>query len=345
MTLSNAKQYRRKMKMVGKTCYTANIAYLLVHILYLIFFIISKYTALIIVDAAIIAIYLLFFLLIKKEKYYIYALCCGNLYFAFISVSTIMLGFGTGFHLYLIGLCIVSFFTTYFSKVRNLKGSIVWVGLSFAIYLTLYLVTRFNAPYYVVPQWLEITLFIIHAIAVFIFVAAYMVVFIRYATKLENRIINESRTDELTQISNRYGLYDYYDSDLDKSDSLLALFDIDDFKNINDSYGHVYGDYVLKRVAEITTQTLDDAFICRFGGEEFVVVLNEDKEVSYRDKLETLRKAIEKETFEFNNIKINITITIGAAEYEENMSLDKWVEAADKKMYRGKNSGKNQIVF
>ena len=67
--------------------------------------------------------------------------------------------------------------------------------------------------------------------------------------------------------------------------------------------------------------------------------------VPYSDKLETLRKAIEKETFEFNNIKINITITIGAAEYEENMSLDKWVEAADKKMYRGKNSGKNQIVF
>jgi hypothetical protein len=67
MTVTNAKQYRRKMKMVGKTCYTANIAYLLVHVLYLIFFIISKYTALIIVDAAIIAIYLLFFLLIKKE--------------------------------------------------------------------------------------------------------------------------------------------------------------------------------------------------------------------------------------------------------------------------------------
>ena len=66
MALTNAKQYRRKMKMVGKTCYTANISYLLVHVIYLIFFIISKYTALIIVDAAIIAIYLLFFLLIKK---------------------------------------------------------------------------------------------------------------------------------------------------------------------------------------------------------------------------------------------------------------------------------------
>ena len=105
---------------------------------------------------------------------------CGNEYFAFISVTTIMLGFGTGFHFYLIGLCVVSFFTTYFSRDKNPKKSVIWVGLSLAIYLTLYFVTKFNTPYYAIDEWLEATLFTIHAVLVFVFVASYLVVFLHY---------------------------------------------------------------------------------------------------------------------------------------------------------------------
>ena len=140
-----------------------------------------------------------------------------------------MLGFGTGFHFYLIGLCIVSFFTSYFSKTKNIRGSIVWVGLSLAIYLTLFFVTEFNPPYYAIERWLEITLFVTHAVVVFAFVASYLVVFLKYALSLEKKIINESRTDELTQINNRYALYDFYDTE-DKSSMALVLFDIDNFK-------------------------------------------------------------------------------------------------------------------
>ena len=157
--------------------------------------------------------------------------------------------------------------------------------------------------------------------------------------------MNESRTDELTQISNRYGLYDFFDLEEDKSSMALALFDIDDFKNINDTYGHVAGDYVLKRVAEIATTVLNDSFVCRYGGEEFVVVLSDDEQHSFFDRLEVLRKNVEKETFEFEKVKINITITIGVVNYIEGTSLEKWVEAADKKMYSGKNSGKNKTVI
>lgn len=153
--------------------------------------------------------------------------------------------------------------------------------------------------------------------------------------------MNESRTDELTQINNRYSLYDYFDQEKDKSNLSLAIFDIDDFKNINDGYGHVTGDYVLKTVAEIINNQLSDSFVCRYGGEEFVVVMN--KNVAYK-KLEEIRKTIEKTTFEFNNNKINITTTIGIAEYINGISLEKWIENADKKMYSGKNSGKNKTV-
>ena len=331
-------------KTIAKTCYTANILYLVLHVFYLVLFLIAKLYILVYVTAGVIALYIFFFFLIYKKKYYPYALLCGNEFFAYIAVTTVMLGFNTGFHFYLIALCIVSFFTTYFSKSKNLKGSLIWVGLSLAIYLTLYFVTKFNAPYYVIDQWLEITLFTTHAIVVFLFIASYLLVFLKYALSLEKKIMIQSRTDELTQIGNRYALFDYFEAE-PKDDKIVALFDIDDFKNINDKYGHVTGDFILKRVAELTTENLKDSFVCRYGGEEFVVVFNSDNFDAVIEELETFRKNIEKETFEFENAKINVTITIGVSQYKDDISLEKWVELADEKMYFGKNNGKNKTVY
>lgn len=342
---TNKKQHHRKLKMVSKTCYGANIIYLCVHVLYLILFLIAQMHVVAIIDAAVIVIYVLLFLLIKKEKYYIYALVCGNLFFAFICTNSVLLGFDTGFYFYLIGLCVVSFFTTYFSKARNIKGSIIWAGLSLIIYLVLYLITSFNEPRYVPEKWLKMTLFIIHSASAFAFIAIYMCIFLKYAFSLENKIMSQSRTDELTQIANRYALYDHFDEDDNKNSKILALFDIDDFKNINDTYGHVNGDIILRRVAEIATETMKDCFVCRYGGEEFVLVFKDEPDNPSLERLETLRKSIEKEQFEFEDTKIHVTITIGASSYIKDLSLEKWVELADKKMYFGKNSGKNKTVI
>ena len=332
-------------KTIDKTCLTANTIYLVLHIFYLVLFIISGLTVLSIVTGAIIAVYLFSYWLIKIKKYYLYALICGNVFFAFITVTSLMAGFNTGFHFYLIGLCIVSFFTSYFSKTKDIKGSIIWVGLSLAIYLTLYLVSQFNEPYYRIEKWLEITLFTTNAVVLFGFIASYMVVFLKYALSLEKKIMNESRTDELTQIKNRYGLYDYFEMMEDKSNKVLALFDIDDFKAVNDRYGHAGGDYVLKRIAEIATKELSDCFVCRYGGEEFVIVFEENDNVSVLERLEALRKKIENEKFGFEGDDIQITITIGATKNLGDLSLERWVEEADEKMYSGKKSGKNKTVM
>ena len=346
MAGTNYKQFQRKT--ISKTAYAANIIYLIVHIFYLILFIVAKLNIMIYITLGVIAIYLLFFLVIKKKKFYLYALLCGNEFFAFIIASTLLVGFGSGFHFYLIGLCVVSFFTSYFSKHRSTRNSLIWVGLSLAIYLTLYFVSRNNPPYYQIEPWLEMTLFTTHAIGVFAFIASYLVVILKYAVTLEQQIMSESRTDELTQVNNRYGLYDYYDQ-LEVTDShVIALFDIDDFKGINDTHGHVAGDFILKRVAEITSSVLKDQkdhFFCRYGGEEFVFVLNEGDNNKVLELLEKVRKSIETELFAFEYFNIHITITIGAYRHEEGLTLEKWLELADQRMYRGKNNGKNQVVF
>lgn len=331
-----------KYKTISFTCLVANIAYLILRSIYLVFFIVAKAYALIWIDVASILIYIACLFLIRRKKYYPYALLCGNEFFVFIITTTLMLGFNSGFHLYLIGLCIVSFFTSYFSKGRSIKGSIVWVVLSLTIYLTLFFITRFNQPLYAIPSWMEMMFFAGHSVIVFSFVAFYLAIFVKYAVYLENRIMNESRTDELTQIANRYGLYDYFNQEEHKDSKVLALFDIDDFKLINDEFGHATGDYILKKVAELATKIFADSFVCRYGGEEFVAVV--DKNNDY-EILEKFRTAIEEETFEFEGSQHKITITIGAAAYRKDTMLEKWVGAADERMYFGKNSGKNKTVI
>ena len=331
----------RHYRTVDKTCFMANVIYLSLRAFYLVLFLIAKLYIIAGITAGTVVIYALCFLLVKHKKYYQYALLCGNEFFVYIAVTTLMLGFDTGFHFYLIGLCVVSFFTSYFSKKNQIKNSIIWVGLSAIIYLTIYLVSAINKPYYSIESWLRIVLFITNAIVVFAFIAAYLTVFVKYALSLEKKIINESRTDELTQINNRYGLYDYFEEIDDEDKKAIALFDIDDFKLVNDRYGHTSGDYVLKRIAEIASEELGDGFVCRYGGEEFVAVIGK----SALKRLESLRKRIEHEEFVFEGENIHVTITIGVADYSKDMSLEKWIERADERMYSGKRNGKNKVVY
>ena len=329
-------------KTIRKTCYIANIAYLVLRMFYLVFFIIAKVYPLVWYTIGTIVFYLLCFLLFKKKKYYLYALLCGNEYFAYIITVTILIGFASGFHLYLIGLSVVSFFATYFSKTKKIYHSLIWAGISVGIYLMLYFITLNNNPQYDIPSWMSATFLAVHIVLAFLFVAFYLVTFTKYSLSLENKIMLESRTDELTQINNRYGLYDYFAQEENISSKSLAIFDIDNFKIINDTYGHVAGDFILKRIASIMNDVLSDSFVCRYGGEEFIIVL--DKEGCY-EKLESLRKAIENEEIEYEGHVHKITITIGASQYKKDFSIEKWIEAADSKMYKGKNSGKNKTVL
>ena len=343
--MARVNEKAQRYKTIDKTCYAANIAYLVLHLFYLVLFIVSQLYVMVYVTAAIIGIYLLFFLLIKFKKYYIYALCCGNEFFAFIIFSSLMIGFSTGFHFFLVAFCVVSFFTTYFSKKKSAKGSYVWVVLSLIIYLTLFFISEFKAPYYAIEKWLEITLFTVHTVIGFAIMTFFLSIFLKYSLSLEGKIMKESRTDELTQIANRYGLGDYFDQETNKASMVLAIFDIDDFKGINDTYGHIAGDYVLKRIAKIGKETFKDEFICRYGGEEFIILLEDNKINPFYDRLEVFRKTIEKERFVFEDMDVNLTITLGAVKYIDNVSLQKWIDLADEKMYTGKNSGKNKTVI
>jgi len=126
----------------------------------------------------------------------------------------------------------------------------------------------------------------------------------------------------------------------------LLLLDLDFFKKVNDTYGHLAGDLVLKKIAEMLkagTRTID--FIARYGGEEFTIILIESNLPDSLITAERIRKSIENMEIVFNNEKIKITISIGAVEFSEHQRDPKeLMTIVDNALYRAKKAGRNRIV-
>ena len=160
----------------------------------------------------------------------------------------------------------------------------------------------------------------------------------------ENQLKQTALIDRLTGLYNRHYMVGRLESAV-KEDGphFVAMIDIDDFKKINDRYGHNAGDYVLVNVARILKDICRDSKVARWGGEEFLVLtsgtVNDNGSL-----IEKLRASIEKEDFAFGEDHIKVTITAGLADYSGNDSIDKWVNVADENLYKGKKSGKNKVV-
>ncbi len=168
---------------------------------------------------------------------------------------------------------------------------------------------------------------------------------IKYAQKLE--IL--SNQDALTKLQNRRGMEKYLHKMISESiaegNFSLAMADIDFFKKINDTYGHEAGDFILTEVSNLMAEFMaEKGHLARWGGEEFLLVfdMNGDKAFVEADKL---RHEIESHKFNYEGTIIDITMTIGIEEYAPSYPLEDSIEAADKKLYMGKTSGRNKVVY
>ncbi|PAW53603.1 hypothetical protein CKQ80_13480 [Pseudomonas moraviensis] len=124
----------------------------------------------------------------------------------------------------------------------------------------------------------------------------------------------------------------------------LAMLDLDHFKRINDNYGHLAGDKVLKIIATVLRKRLRGAdFIARFGGEEFVLLLPATTPTVGAKLLETLRAAIEACPFHFKGERVTITISMGLASFKPGEHSDLVLKRADQALYRAKNGGRNRV--
>lgn len=124
----------------------------------------------------------------------------------------------------------------------------------------------------------------------------------------------------------------------------LAMLDIDNFKSINDTYGHLCGDEVLKEIGKIISaniKNIADGF--RYGGEEFVIIFEGNTMEAAVNVLENIRMEFESVRFRFLKEK-QVTVSCGIAEYELGMTPEEWFGMADNSLYEAKHAGKNQVM-
>ncbi|MCR5743275.1 MAG: GGDEF domain-containing protein [Lachnospiraceae bacterium] len=283
--------------------------------------------------------------LILKKHYLISTVIIYSVIMAMMIVGVISLGTEPMFQLYAVGMLICISYNSYLHS-RVLKKHLpmfLTIAIHILAYVGVYIYARMNEPLYSIPRIAENVIIAFNSLATFTIVVLYTCLFYYVAINSEERLEKMALIDNLTGLYNRHYLLAYLDARTKKgvNNCWLAIMDVDDFKRVNDTYGHNCGDYVLHHIAEMSKQICKDCIVCRWGGEEFIFFSRGECDMSV---LDTLRERIAGEEFKFGDKTLGVTVTIGASCYDSERTNDSWISDADEKLYYGKKNGKNQVV-
>lgn len=167
----------------------------------------------------------------------------------------------------------------------------------------------------------------------------------RYIQKLYRR----GYTDSLTGLKNRCFFYKKLSEEFSKIEKRraplsLLMIDIDNFKKINDSYGHLIGDKILRQISNILRQSItDESVVCRWGGEEFAIIMPDVNDKTASILAERIRMETESFKFFIDSDPLKVTISVGTFSTIKPMDMDSFVDSADKALYMAKEK-KNSVV-
>jgi diguanylate cyclase (GGDEF)-like protein len=169
--------------------------------------------------------------------------------------------------------------------------------------------------------------------------------------RLFNEVQQQARQDSLTRLYNYRGFHETLLSEIHRAmrysrPLTLLMYDIDNFKQINDKHGHQAGDYVLSEMGKIFRRFVRrEDLPARYGGDEISVILPETELVGAQIISSRLKDMITSHEFTFNGNKMVVTVSCGVAQYRSNQSLSDFINAADHALYEAKQNGKNNIVM
>lgn len=338
---------------VHKSALAVNIAFLGVHTCLLLCFCLLHITIMAVVNVFSISTYIITLFLLRKEKILQFAYITYIEVLIHMTLATICLGWHSGFQICFLGMIILVFYAEYIlmsSKNSSFYGAKLAMGY-FLAFIVCAIITHIFPPVYLIGENMEFFLMLAVSSATFSLCIFFMSLLVYLTMRSTRNLSHTAQTDALTGLPNRHYLTNnlkqiYINPEL--KDYWLTIADIDNFKSINDTYGHNCGDYVLKTISDLLLEHCKKAGVtpCRWGGEEFVlfgsVGNNRQAQLTF---LEDIRKEIEDYHFEYDDEKFRLTITLGTALCNIEQSLDEWVNLADKKLYVGKYSGKNKVVF
>lgn len=279
-------------------------------------------------------------------------------------LASILAGWDWGFMIYILAIIPVAFYLSYSlpSLHHNMKLPFLFSYVAMCIFVvTIFLCDAIDPIYTARKYDVELTIaYAFNSLVAFIMLILFSIFFVieirRNEIKLESQfdaLQSVSSIDPLTKLLNRRSM------DVHLTDAMeiaktkghrfsLIIGDIDNFKKINDTYGHNVGDEILINVANtIVANAPVNAQVCRWGGEEILILvrITLDDAVPVAEKMrEQIEKMVTYTEIDKEDIPIRITMTFGVAEYVPGFGIPKLVAIADDNLYRGKREGKNRVV-
>lgn len=265
----------------------------------------------------------------------------------FVTVCTLSAGWEIGLGLYLVALTSL----TYFCPYEHKSIPYLFAGLEIGIFLALKLYTRLTCPGFLgVPEAAGHWLYVYSACACFT-----VILYAAFSSKVsaavgrqelqkENRSLSAlANYDQLTGLLNRHAFLAR--AEKEQGGVTLALGDIDDFKRVNDTWGHTCGDRVLSETAELIRRRLgSEADICRWGGEEFVILFRALPQETVQKRVQELCDEVAGHTFHYCGAELKVTMTFGISPDAGRLTAEELIAMADRQMYEGKAGGKNRVV-
>ncbi len=243
----------------------------------------------------------------------------------------------------------------FFCKYKHEKTKIAYVMFLFLLRLLLYFYCQANAPIIALDLRVGNAMQTVNSFFIFWCLALISYLFSSNTQELEGKLIEYNRklmkqanTDTLTGLYNRRRTLEYLEKLLENPSEQISvcLCDIDFFKRVNDTYGHDVGDEVLKTISDTFQKKLpSDTFISRWGGEEFLLIFPRMNGDEAGTALEILRQKIKTIVFDGGTETLSVTLTYGLVEYDFHSDITTLLKEADEKLYLGKESGRDRIVF
>lgn len=293
------------------------------------------------------AVYMVEYVIIAMKRVDIYLFSVYGVITVFMFVNTIYLGIKPGFQMYVLSMIPLFYFCDYFGEnlgTKRGKPFIVSIIIS-ATYVISTAYSLINGPIYALDTKIEVSFFAVNSLWVIFLLILYSASMINMVRTSEEKLRKMAQIDKLTNLYNRHFMIDRLEEIHDSKSSArwIAMLDIDNFKHINDTYGHNVGDLVLVKVSDAIRNVCGRCVYARWGGEEFLIT--SDTSNDPKVILEQLRKTIDETSIPVDGEDIHVSITVGACICDDSETVDLWIQHADSLLYKGKNNGKNQVVF
>lgn len=360
---SGYKSFMKRKKLVGRSLgifYLMLAGMVLAHVFYVFYFhaVGSFFMSFFNVFSS--AFYIGLFIVFLNKKYmgvmlFLFTEVCVHAFFA-----TIAVGLSSGFDLFII--CVV-FSILFVKSITKAGRKVIYAMYAFAF------VTLISMQ--IVPRCFDLSMlrvyptegqisfiFIFNAVLAFIMVLFFSIIFLddvekdRKILRRQNaRLLELARVDSLTGLLNRRAMKQrlenaFYTKSTYGVEFVVVIIDIDNFKQINDQFGHSCGDQVIKKLASIIQRKVRETdYVCRWGGDEVLILLNKSSLDGAVSTMKRIYYQICNTKINYNQMVLNITVTMGICSSKGYYLLQDIIVEADRRLYSGKRNGKNRIVY